>query len=132
MPGVVVEDRLRDAALAPARRRLARRVEQRAVVLDEPFERLLGEVQAVEIGVAALEFGDDAAGRGCCGRSRRGRHAGVERVLAGMAERRMAEVVAERDRLGEIVVETSARASARAIWATSIVWVSRVRKWSPS
>ena len=32
-------------------------------------------------------------------------HAGVERVLAGMAERRVAEVVAERDRLGEIVVE---------------------------
>ena len=32
-------------------------------------------------------------------------HAGVERVLAGMAERRVAEIVAERDRFGEIVVE---------------------------
>ena len=32
-------------------------------------------------------------------------HAGVERVLAGMAERRVAEIVAERDRFGEVVVE---------------------------
>ncbi len=32
-------------------------------------------------------------------------HAGVERVLAGVAERRVAEIVAERDRLGEVVVE---------------------------
>ena len=32
-------------------------------------------------------------------------HAGVERVLAGVAERRVAEVVAERDRLGEVLVE---------------------------
>ena len=32
-------------------------------------------------------------------------HAGVERVLAGMAEGRVAEVVGERDRLGEVVVE---------------------------
>ena len=32
-------------------------------------------------------------------------HAGVERVLAGMPERRVAEIVAERDRFGEVVVE---------------------------
>ena len=31
--------------------------------------------------------------------------AGVKRALAGMAERRMAEVVGERQRLGEILVE---------------------------
>ena len=40
-------------------------------------------------------------------------HAGVERVLAGVAERRVAEVVAERDRLGEVVVEPE-RAGERA------------------
>ena len=33
-------------------------------------------------------------------------HAGVERVLAGMPEGRVAEVVAERDRFGEVVVES--------------------------
>ena len=32
-------------------------------------------------------------------------HAGVKRVFAGMSERGVAEIVAERDRLGEIVVE---------------------------
>ena len=32
-------------------------------------------------------------------------HAGVERVLAGMPEGRMAEVVAKRDRFREVVVE---------------------------
>ena len=35
-----------------------------------------------------------------------GREAFVERALAGMAERRMAEIVGERQRLGEILVET--------------------------
>ena len=36
--------------------------------------------------------------------------AGVERVLAGVAERRMAEVVAERNRLGQILVERESAA----------------------
>ena len=34
-----------------------------------------------------------------------GAQAGVERPLAGMAERRMAEVVGERQRLGQILIE---------------------------
>ena len=33
------------------------------------------------------------------------RQAGVERALAGMAERRMAEVMGQRQRLGEVLVE---------------------------
>ena len=37
-------------------------------------------------------------------------HRLIERALAGMAERRMAEVVGERDRLGEILVEAQLRA----------------------
>jgi hypothetical protein len=56
-------------------------------------------------------------------------HALVERVLARMAEWGVAEVVGERQRFGEVLVEPE---SARAIWLTSMVWVSRVRKWSPS
>ena len=40
-------------------------------------------------------------------------HAGVERVFAGMPERRVAEIVAERDRFGEVVVEPQ-RAGERA------------------
>jgi hypothetical protein len=37
-----------------------------------------------------------------------GRHRGVERALAGMAERRMTKVVREGERLGEVLVEAEA------------------------
>ena len=54
-------------------------------------------------------------------------HGGIERPLAGMAEGRMAEIVGERQRLGQILVEPQGPGEARAICATSMVWVSRVR-----
>ena len=53
--------------------------------------------------------------------------AAVEHVLADVPERRMAEVVAEPDRLGEVLVQRSARATVREIAVTSSVCVSRVR-----
>ena len=81
--------------------------------LTRPGERRVGEVQPVEIGVAALEFGDDAERVAVVVEAAVSGHAGVERVLAGVAEGRVAEIVAERDRLGEIVVETQ-RAGERA------------------
>ena len=40
--------------------------------------------------------------------------ASFERFLAGMAERRVAEIVRERQRLGQILVETAARGAMRA------------------
>ena len=82
-------------------------------MLDEAGERRLGQVEAVEVGVAALELGDDAQRMAVVVEAAVAGHAGVERVLAGMAERRVAEVVAERDRLGEVVVELQ-RAGERA------------------
>jgi len=36
-------------------------------------------------------------------------HQFIERFLAGVAERRVAEVVGERDRLGQLGIETGAR-----------------------
>ena len=57
-----------------------------------------------------------------------GGEAGVERALAGMAERRMAEIVGQRQRLGEVFVEARAAGRARGRpGSTSSVWVSRVR-----
>ena len=47
--------------------------------------------------------------------------------LAGVAEGRVPEVVRQRDRLGQVLVQPERRASVREICATSIVWVSRVR-----
>ncbi len=82
-------------------------------MLDEAGDRGPGQVQAVEVGVAALELGDDAQGVAVVVEAAVAGHAGVERVLAGVAERGVAEIVAERDRLGEVVVEAQARGRAR-------------------
>ncbi len=53
----------------------------------------------------ALELGDDAQSMAVVVEAAVGGHAGVKRLLAGMAEGGVAEVVGERHRLGEIVVE---------------------------
>ena len=92
---------------------MAGAVGERAVVLDQAFERLPGEVESVEVGVAPLQRRHhvqrlrvvvEAAERG---------EAVIERALAGVAERRMAEVVAERGGLGQVLVEPE-RAGERA------------------
>ncbi len=102
---VIGPDRLGHAALAVALERAALGVHERAVVLDEPLDRLLRQIEAVEIGVAALELGDEAQAVAVVVEAAVGRHASVEGVFAGMAERRVAEIVAERHRLGEFFVK---------------------------
>ena len=99
------------AAIAPERATLA--VRQRAVVLDQPFQRLPGQVQAVELRIAPLQHGHHAQGLGVVVEAAERGEAGVERTLAGMAERRMAEIVGERQRLGQVLVEAE-RAGERA------------------
>ena len=93
------------AASAVAGRRRAGGVDQRPVVLDQARQRRLGQVEAVEGRVSAIKLGDDAERVGIVIEAAMSLHAGVERVLAGMAEGRMAEVVGKRDRLGEVVVD---------------------------
>ena len=84
----------------------AGRPQERAVVLDRAFERLPGQVEPVELGVALLEPGQDAQGLGVVVESRRsGFISALQRLLAGMAERRVAEIVRQRHRLGEVLVE---------------------------
>ena len=51
----------------------------------------------------------------------------VQRLLAGVAEGRVAEVVPEPDRLGQTSLSRSARATVREICVASSVCVSRVR-----
>ena len=74
-------------------------------MLDQALQGLPGEIEAVIVGVAALEAGDDAQGLGVVVEAAESRHAVVEGVLAGVAEGGVAEVVRERERLGEILVE---------------------------
>ena len=95
-----VADRLRHRALEA----LAAGVGERAVVLDEALQRLPGEVQPVELGIAALQPGDDAQRLGVVVEAAPLRHLLVQRILAGMAEGRVAEIVDQRDRLGEVLV----------------------------
>ena len=82
-------------------------------MLDQAFERFPGEVEAVEGRIAALQRGHDAQGLRIVIEAAEGRETLVERALAGMTERRMAEIVGQRQRLGEIFVEAE-RARQRA------------------
>ena len=77
---------------------------QRAVVLDQPLERLPAQVEPVEFGIAPLEPRHHAQRLRVVVEAAPGAHALVESVLAGMAERRVAEIMDQRHRLGEILV----------------------------
>ena len=113
VPARIVGDGARQAALAIARDRMPGAVGQRAVVLDQAFERLPGQIEPVEIGVAPLQRRHDVQRLRVVVEAAERREAVVERALAGMAERRMAEVVAERRGLGQVLVEPE-RAGERA------------------
>ena len=82
-------------------------------MLDQPFERLPGEVEPVEGGVATLQRGHHSQRLRVVVEAAEGSQAAVERALAGVPERRVAEVVGERQRLGQVLVEPE-RAGERA------------------
>ena len=63
------------------------------------------EVQAVERRVALLQLVDHAQALQVVLEAAVARHAFVQRVLAGMAERRVAQVVRQRDRLDQVLVQ---------------------------
>ena len=111
LPGAIVEDRLRHLALRPLAWRIG--PGQRTVMLDQAFERLPGEIEAVEARIFLFERGDHAERLGIVVEAAGIRHRGVERALAGMAEGRMAEIVGERQGLGEILVDAQASGRAR-------------------
>ena len=77
----------------------------RTVVLRQPFQRLPTEVQAGPCGVRRLERGDYAKRMAVVLPPARVRERDIQRPLARVAERRMAKIMAKRDRLGEIGIE---------------------------
>ena len=77
----------------------------RAVVLDDAFESLPAQVEAGEARVLPLDLGDHAEGLDVVVEAAERGHLPLQLVLAGVAERRMAEIVAQRDGLGEVGVE---------------------------
>lgn len=75
-------------------------------VLDDALANFEGEIQARKIQVRALKSFDDAQGLEIVIEARAvNAHQLVEFVLAGMAEGRMADIVNERESLGELRIE---------------------------
>ena len=70
----------------------------RAGVVEDPVAHLVGEVQPLGDRAQRLLVVAEAPAEALLQRL-------VERLLAGVAERRMAEVVAEPDRLGQVLVQ---------------------------
>ena len=74
-------------------------------VLEDAFARLEAQVQAIVVGVAVLQPVDHAQALQVVLEAAVRSHAVVERVLPGVAEGRVAEVVGQRDGFGQIFVQ---------------------------
>ena len=98
MAAVVFGDRRRHRAVDP-------RATQRAVVLDRAFERFPGQIEAVELGVMALEPGQNSQGLVVVREAAEPLHLRVQGFLAGVAERGVPKIVGKRHRFGEILVK---------------------------
>src|SRR5690606_26109548 len=77
-------------------------------VLEDALARLEAQVEAVEGGVLLLQFVHHPQRLQVVLEAAPFPHAGVEFVLARVAEGRMAEVVGERDRLDQVLVQPQA------------------------
>ena len=93
VPGAVLGDEARYPAA------------QRAVVLDHALERLPGQIEAVELRVAALETGHHAQRLGVVIEPAMRGERRIQRLLAGMAERAVPEVVGERHGFREVLIQ---------------------------
>ena len=101
----IFDDGLGQSLFAVGTMRIALGVDQRPVVLDQALERFPGQVQPVEVRIAPLQPGHDAQRLGVVVEAAVRRHQAVEFALAGMAEGRVAEVMGQGQRLGQILVE---------------------------
>ena len=86
----------------------------RPVMLDQPFQRFPGQIEAIEIGIAMLQLGHQPQRMGIVVEAANVPGHGVQRFLAGMAEGRVAQVMRQRHRLGQVFVHRQgARQAAR-------------------
>ena len=97
-------------------------------MLLQTFAHFEGQVQPRKIRIGVLEQLDHAQALPVMIEAAVIAHAFGQNFFAGMPEGRMAEIVRQRDRFGQIFVQRNARAIVRLIDATSIECVSRVRK----
>ncbi len=97
-------------------------------MLRQAFEGFPREVQSVEGQIFAFERRHDAQRLGVVVEAAVSLHGAIERALAGVAERGMAEVMRQRDRLGQILVEAELAGDRAGDLGDLSEWVSRVRK----
>src|SRR5690606_6032053 len=84
----------------------ARAVQQRAVVLEDALEGFPGEVETVMLRIAVFQQRDDAQRLNVVVEAAERGHGSMKSTLACMAERCMAEIVAESDSFGQILIES--------------------------
>ena len=79
--------------------------DQRSVVLYEPLKGFPGEVETIEVGIPAFQARYHRERLGIVIEAAVVREAAIEGVLAGVSERRMAEIVRECTGLCEILIK---------------------------
>src|SRR6185437_857635 len=80
-------------------------VGQWTVVLDHPFQRFPGQIKAVEVRITVFEEGHDPQRLRVVVEAAIWTEAEVQRPFAGVAERRMAEIMRQRQRLRQVLAE---------------------------
>jgi len=80
-------------------------LQQGSVMLGHPFQSLPSQVKPVELGIARFVMGHYAQGMPVVIEPAEGPHRSRQRFLAGMAERGVAEIVGQGERLRQILVE---------------------------
>ena len=75
-------------------------------MLDEPLQRLPGQVEPIEGRIAPFELGGDAQALRVVVEAVIGGERLVERPLAGVTEGRMPKIVREGEPLGQVLVES--------------------------
>ena len=89
----IVDDCSRQARLAIGAERMALRVDQRAIVLHDAFQRFPGEIEAIEIGVTVLKFRDDAQGMGIVVEAADVLRYRIQRILSRVPKGRVTQIV---------------------------------------
>ena len=113
MNRIIFKDRRGKSAFRITRADPAIGLQKRAIMLDEPFQRLPSQIESIEGRVAAFEFGDNSQRLGVMIEAAVRSHEFVEHILASVAKWRVAKIMRQGKRLGEIVVEAE-RAGKRA------------------
>ena len=74
-------------------------------MLGKPFQRFPSQVQPVKARIARFQMGHDAQGLRVMVKPAIGLHRRIQRIFPGMAEGRMAQIMRQRQGLGQILIQ---------------------------